>query len=222
MNDLLMAFKEAIVLIFSFDKYIYQIIFLSLYVSIISTLLSALIGVPLGILLGIKRFKGRRSIIKIVNTLMSLPPVVAGLLVYVFISKSGPFGFSNMLFSVPAMIIAQLLLVTPIICGFVINISSTKGLEVYEALTSLRASRMRKIYYIIYEMKFQILGSITAGFGRAISEVGAVSMVGGNIENKTRVMTTYIMLQTGMGNFSRAIAVGIILILIALVINHFA
>ncbi|MEF9951358.1 MAG: ABC transporter permease [Clostridium sp.] len=222
MNDLVMAFSEALTLIFSFDKYIYEIIFLSLYVSIVSTFISAIIGIPIGLYVGIKSFKGRRTVIKIVNTLMSLPPVVAGLLVYVFISKSGPLGFFNILFSTTAMIIAQTLLVTPIICGFVINISSTRGMEVYEALTSLRASRKSKIYYIIYEMKFQIFGAITAGFGRAISEVGAVSMVGGNIEGKTRVMTTYIMLQTGMGNFSRAIAIGIILIIISLIINHFA
>lgn len=222
MNDLFSAFREALILIFGFDKYIYEIIFLSLYVSIASTVISSFIGIPVGLYVGIKNFKGKRTIIKIVNTFMSLPPVVAGLLVYVFISRSGPFGFMNILFSVPAMIIAQVILVTPIICGFVINISSTKGMEVYEALTSLRAKKLQKIYYIICEMRFQILGAITAGFGRAISEVGAVSMVGGNIEGKTRVMTTYIMLQTGMGNFSRAIAIGIILILISLIINHFA
>ncbi|MEG2338296.1 MAG: ABC transporter permease [Clostridium sp.] len=222
MRDLFSAFSEAITLILSFDKYIYEIIFLSLYVSIASTVISSVIGIPIGLYVGIKNFKGKRTVIKIVNTFMSLPPVVAGLLVYVFISRSGPFGDFNILFSVPAMIIAQCILVTPIICGFVINISSTKGIEVYEALTSLRGNKYHKIYYTIYEMKFQILGAITAGFGRAISEVGAVSMVGGNIEGKTRVMTTYIMLQTGMGNFSRAIAIGIILILIALIINHFA
>lgn len=222
MNDLILAVKEAFILIFSLDKNIYEIIFLSLYVSLISTLISTVLGVPLGIIIGIRSFKGRKSVIKIVNTLMAMPPVVAGLLVYMFISKKGPLGFTNLLFSVPAMIIAQIILVTPIICGFMINISSTKGVEVYEALKSLRASKLKVIYHIIYEMKFQVLGAITAGFGRAISEVGAVSMVGGNIQHKTRVMTTYIMLETSMGNFSRAIAIGIILIGIALVINHLA
>jgi tungstate transport system permease protein len=150
---------------------------------------------------------------------MGLPPVLAGLLVYLLISRKGPFGYASLLFSPAAMIIAQVLLVFPIICGLIINASVVKGKVVYEALYTLNSRKEWMLRYLTSELRYQILGAVSAGFGRAISEVGAIMLVGGNIEHKTRTLTTFIVLQTGMGNFERAIAAGIVLLMIACFIN---
>lgn len=219
MNGIIGGFAGALKLILSFDKNIYEIIGLSLFVSISSTIVSSIFAVPLGIAIGIKKFKGREVIIRIINTLMGLPPVLAGLLVYLLISRKGPLGYAGMLFTPTAMIIAQVLLVFPIVCGLVINTSCTRGTAVYETLFTLNSRKVWMLKYLIIEMRYQILGSVTAGFGRAISEVGAIMLVGGNIEHKTRTLTTFIVLQTGMGNFEGAIAAGIVLLIIACFIN---
>jgi tungstate transport system permease protein len=219
LSDIASGIIGALKLLVTFNKDIYEIIGLSLFVSIISSIIASIIAIPTGIILGLKKFKGRSLIIKTVNTLMGLPPVLAGLFVYLLISRKGPLGFAGLLFTPTAMIVAQTLLVTPIICGIVFSATETRGRIVYEALYTLNASKKDMLLYIIREMKIQIIGAFTVGFGRAISEVGAVMLVGGNIQHKTRVMTTYIVLQTGMGNFDKAIAIGLVLLLIAFVIN---
>lgn len=219
LNDLINGFRGAFKLLFCFDKDVIEIIWLSLVVSSLSTLISSIIGVPVGMLLGLKEFRGKKTIVRIINTLMGLPPVLAGLFVYITFSRKGPMGFMGILFTPAVMIIAQTLLVTPIITGIVMSSCKSKGKIVYEALFTLNADVKNMVYYLIKEMKYGITGAVTTGLGRAISEVGAVMLVGGNIDHKTRVMTTYIVLQTGMGNFDRAIAVGIVLLLIFFIIN---
>lgn len=219
MKEIFIGVINAIKLIFLFDKDIYEIIFLSLLVSISSTFIAGIIAVPLGINIGIKDFKGKKTIVRIINTLMGLPPVLAGLLVYLLVSRKGPFGYIGLLFTPTAMIIAQVLLVFPIICGVTINISTVRGNSVYEALFILNAKKSYLLYYLVKELRLQILGAFSAGFGRAISEVGAIMLVGGNIAHKTRTLTTFIVLQTGMGNFEKAIAAGIVLLSISCLIN---
>lgn len=219
MNGIIGGIAGALKLIISFDRNIYEIIGLSLFVSISSTIISSVFAVPLGIIIGINKFSGRELIIRIINTFMGLPPVLAGLLVYLLISRKGPLGYASLLFTPTAMIIAQVLLVFPIISGLIINASHTKGRVIYEALYTLNSKKGWMLGYLISEMRYQILGAVSAGFGRAISEVGAIMLVGGNIEHKTRTLTTFIVLQTGMGNFERAIAAGIVLLIIACFIN---
>lgn len=219
MDYFLSGLIGAIELLFSFDSEIYEIIGLSLFISSLSTAFAFFLSVPSGILIGLKRFKGRNIIIKIINTLMGFPPVLAGLLVYITVSRKGPLGSLGLLFTPAAMIIAQSLLVFPIICGMIINYVETKGVRVYEALYTLGANRFDMAKYIIIELKKEITSSVVAGFGRAISEVGAVMLVGGNIQHKTRVMTTYLVLQTNMGNYQGAIAIGLVLLLISFLVN---
>ncbi len=149
----------------------------------------------------------------------ALPPVVAGLIVFLILSRSGPLGTLKLLYSVTAMVIAQVILITPIITGLTSNIVSLKAPLIRETAAGIGLSSFRRMLYTIYECRTQLIATILAGFGRAIAEVGAVQMVGGNIQNKTRVMTTAIMMQTNMGHFEFAIALGIVLLLISFIIN---
>jgi tungstate transport system permease protein len=219
LRDIVNGLIGAVKLLLTFNVDIYEIIGLSLFVSILSSVIASLIAIPCGIFIGLRNFKGRNALIKIINTLMGLPPVLGGLFVYLLLSRKGPLGFTELLFTPIAMIIAQTLLVTPIICGIVMSATQTRGKAIYEALFTLNAKRKDMLIYLVREMKLQIIGAFTVGFGRAISEVGAVMLVGGNIEHKTRVMTTYIVLQTGMGNFDKAIAIGLVLLIVAFLIN---
>ncbi|EYE88223.1 ABC transporter permease [Fervidicella metallireducens AeB] len=219
MDYLLSGFIGALKLLFSFDREIQEIIWLSLFVSSLSTIFAFILSIPSGILIGLKTFKGRNILIKIINTLMGFPPVLAGLLVYITVSRRGPLGSLGILFTPAAMIIAQTLLVFPIICGMIINYVETKGVRVYETLYALGANRFDMAKYIVIELKKEITSSVVAGFGRAISEVGAVMLVGGNIQHKTRVMTTYLVLQTNIGNYQGAIAIGLVLLTISFLVN---
>ncbi len=210
---------EAINLIISFDPEIYGIIKLTLLVTFSSTFLSAMLAVPLGVLMGSGNFTGRKTLIRITNTLMGLPPVVAGLIVYIILSRTGPLGFFNILFTPEAMVIAQVIIITPIIAGFTLSAVKLKAKPVFETCQGLGLSKGKTIKLLIYECRYPIISAVMAGYGRAISEVGAIMLVGGNIQYMTRVMTTAIMLETSQGNYGKALALGIVLLSISFLIN---
>lgn len=195
------------------------VIWLSLKVSITSSLIASIIGMTLGIIVALNEFKLKKQLMRIANTLMSLPPVLIGLLVYMLLSRKGPLGSLGLLFSPAAMIISQSLLVFPIIFGLTVSNITESAKEIQLTCMSLGADKKDTLIAIISECRMQLLSVITAGFGRAISEVGAVMMVGGNIKAKTRVMTTYIALETGKGNFNEAVFIGIVLLFISFFIN---
>lgn len=219
MDTIGQGIMEAFRLIFAGDAEIYEIVGLSLYVSVTSVMISTILGIPSGILLGTWNFKGKGIIVRLIYTFMSLPPVIAGLAVFLILMRRGPLGSLQLNYTVPAMIIAQVLLVTPIIIGLTYNIVKEKAAAVNSLGFTLGAKKHQRLRLLCYEMRVGITTSIISGFGRAISEVGAVMIVGGNIKGKTRVMTTYISELKGMGNFDRAIAVGIILLIIAFIVN---
>lgn len=215
------GFSNAFKLLIGFDQEVYEIILLSIGLSIASTFCSAIFGIPLGLILGIKNFKSKRILTRLLYTLMSLPPVVIGLAVVLFLSRSGPLGSLGLIFTPAAMIIAQTILITPIITGIVFNQAKDKGHAVMQIGQTLGSGRLDLLWLLIKELKITILIAIVTGFGRAVSEVGAVMIVGGNIKGHTRVMTTYIAMNNSMGNYATAIAMGIVLLLISFTVNSF-
>lgn len=210
---------EAIKLLISFDKEIYSIIILSIFVSGTSTAIGMVIGVPIGLYTSLKKFKFKRTYAKILNTCMSIPPVVLGLLVFILLSRRGPLRNLELLYTPTAMIIAQTLLVTPIITGLVFNSTKVTGKRIKNLCLTLGGSKKDTLFLLIRETKVDIFIALVTGFGRAISEVGAVMLVGGNIKGHTRVMTTYISMSNGMGDYPQSIAMGIVLLLISFAIN---
>ena len=216
---ILESFKHAFDLVLTLDKDFFEILLLSMKVSCLSLLLSCLVGLPMGTYLAIKNFWGRDTILIIFNAMMGLPPVVVGLIVYLLISRSGPFGWLGVLYTPTAMIIAQMILIIPIIVSLTAQIIEEINEEYKDLFKSLVISSHKALIACLYDARYSILTVILAGFGRAISEVGAVIIVGGNIDHLTRVMTTTIALETSKGNLSLALALGIILLLIALIIN---
>jgi tungstate transport system permease protein len=198
---------------------ILSVVLMSLFVSLSSTIAASVLGFLLGIPAALHDFKGKKAVIRVTSTLMSLPPVLMGLVVYLLLSKRGPLGSFGLLFTPAAMIIAQTLLVLPIIFGLTVSNISKTGREIQNTCISLGAGKSDTLFTIIKESRIQLLTVITAGFGRALSEVGAVMMVGGNIKGFTRVMTTYIALETGKGNFNEAIIIGIILLVISFIVT---
>jgi len=206
-------------LVLTLDKDFFEILLLSMKVSFLSLLLSCLVGLPIGTYLAIKNFWGRDTVIIIFNAMMGLPPVVVGLIVYLLISRSGPFGWLGVLYTPTAMIIAQMILIIPIIVSLTAQIVEEINEEYKDLFKSLVILSHKALIACLYDARYSILTVILAGFGRAISEVGAVIIVGGNIDHLTRVMTTTIALETSKGNLSLALALGIILLLIALIIN---
>lgn len=198
---------------------ILSVIGLSLFVSLTATLIASFLGILSGIPYGLKDFKGKGIIDRISDTLLSMPPVLMGLLVYMLLSRKGPLGSMRILFTPTAMIISQVLLVTPIVFTIVKNAVSTRGRQVRQAAYLLGANKGDSYKLIIKECAIDFSSAVTTGFGRAISEVGAVMMVGGNIKGHTRVMTTYIAMETGKGNFDEAVIIGLILLLISFFIN---
>src|SRR5210317_668105 len=219
MNIILEALNKAIELVITIDESLFEILILSFKVSGISLLLSCLLGLPLGTLLAIKNFWGRNSVLILFNTMMGLPPVVVGLIVYLIVSRSGPLGWLGILYTPTAMIIAQMILITPIIVSLTAQIIEEISQEYKNLFVSLVVPSHKAIMAYLYDARYSILTVILAGFGRAISEVGAVIIVGGNIDEVTRVMTTTIALETYKGNLSLALALGIILLFIALITN---
>ncbi len=219
MREIVLGVKGAIELLLSFDQEIYQIIFLSLYVSLTSTFLSTLLAIPAGIFLGLFHFKGKGIVVRLLYTMMSLPPVIAGLVVFLFISRKGPLGFLGLSFTPTAMIIAQICLITPIITGLVYNGTKDKGQHVKMLGKTLGANRFQTLILLICELRLNIFTAVITGYGRAVSEVGAVMIVGGNIKGRTRVMTTAIAMLQNMGDYSKAIAIGIVLLFLSFIIN---
>ncbi len=219
MDTIVQGIAEAIRLIFAGDAEIYEIVSLSLFVSFSSVVISTVFGIPLGILLGTNSFRGKGIVVRIIYTFMSLPPVIAGLTVFLILMRRGPLGSLQLNYTVSAMVIAQVCLVTPIIIGLTYNIVKEKAPVVNRLGITLGAGKWKRMSLLIYEMRVGITTSVISGFGRAISEVGAVMIVGGNIKGKTQVMTTYISQLKGMGNYERAMAVGIILLVIAFLIT---
>lgn len=209
--------KEAFKLIITFDSEIYSIIFLSLIIAFLATLTAGFFGIISGILISISHFRFKRTVKKIIFTFMGTPPVVLGLIVLLFLA--GPLANANLLFTRTAMYIAQTLLVFPIITGNIIIMSEKTQLSVLNTATTLGAKRKDKVWLLLRETSPFILLSLILGFSRAISEVGAVMIVGGNIRGETRVMTTYIALNTSMGHYATSIAMGLILLLIAFSIH---
>ena len=204
------------------DREILQIIGVTLRMSFFSTTISCLIGMPLGVLLTSTSFKGKRTVKKIINTLMGLPPVVAGLIVYMLFTKYGVFGSLGWLYSVNVMVIAQCLLITPVVISLTESIVSGTGRAVLETARGLGFKKGKTLCLLLLENRYALVSIVLNAFGRSIAEVGAVSLVGGNIQWKTRVMTTAIVLETNKGNFSFALALGMILLVISLVANILA
>ena len=219
MKEIFNGLIEAFRLITSFDGEIYGIIALSLVVTIISTTISAALAVPSGIIIGSREFKGKRLLIRLVNTFMGLPPVVAGLVVYLILSRKGPLGDFRLLFTPTAMIIAQVIIIYPIITGITIGAVKSKVKPVQETCAGLGLSKLKTLAMLFHECRYPVISAIVAGYGRAISEVGAVMLVGGNIQYNTRVMTTAIVLETGKGNYDIALALGIILLALSFIVN---
>ncbi|MEZ5843236.1 MAG: ABC transporter permease [Hyphomicrobiaceae bacterium] len=219
MHEIAASFRLAVSLIASGDRELLEIILLSLRVSLSAMAVSCLIGLPLGALLAISRFRGRDGVLIVVNALMGLPPVVVGLLVYLWLSRSGPLGWMGLLYTPAAMIIAQTILITPIIVALSRQVIEDLDGEYRELFRSLSVPWHGRIGALIWDGRFSLLTVALAGFGRAVAEVGAVIIVGGNIDNLTRVMTTAIALETSKGDLPLALALGIVLLSLALAIN---
>ncbi len=214
--------NEAFDMLLSMDRELLHIIGVTLRMSFFSTLISCFIGISLGVVVGQKNFKGKRAIKKLTGTLMGLPPVVAGLIVYVLFSAYGVFGEFRWLFTVRIMVVAQCLLITPVVINLTQSAISQNAFLINETAKGLNLSRTKRIILLISENRQSLLSVILNAFGRSVAEVGAVSLVGGNIQWKTRVMTTAIMLETGKGNFGFALALGAVLLIISLVVNVIA
>ena len=212
-------FKEAVALIVGGDTELWQIIGTTLLMSVFSTGFSALIGIPTGVLIGGNRFFGKSVLLRVTNTLMGLPPVVAGLIVFMLFRGVGPFGSLHLMFSVPIMVIAQVLLITPVVTGLSASTAGEKSKLILDTAKGLHLSPGKRLRLLIRECAPQFVSITLMGFGRSIAEVGAVSLVGGNIQYKTRVMTTAILLEANKGDFRKALALGMILMLISLIAN---
>jgi len=219
MNYLFEGIKEAIELIFSLNKELYGIILLSLFVTLSATIISAIISIPTGLIIATHDFKFKRLLSKTLYSLMGIPPVVLGLFVFLILSRNGPFGTLQLIFTPTAMIIAQVLLIIPIMTSLVLNNSTEISIDIISTCKTLGANRIEIFIQLIKELKTFIFIAIIAGFSRAISEVGAVMIVGGNIKGHTRVMTTFIALNNSQGKYATSIAMGLILITISFLIQ---
>ncbi len=219
MTDLSDAFATALQLLVSFDADLLEIVGLSLQVSLSAVLIATVVGLLLGAAVALFKFPGRGALIVLMNALMGLPPVVVGLFVYLMLSRSGPLGVFGLLFTPTAMIIAQAILVTPIIAALTRQVVSDLWAEYAEQMRSLGAGPARAVPALLYDARFTLVTAVLAGFGRASAEVGAVMIVGGNIDHVTRVMTTAIALEVSKGDLALALGLGIVLIALSLTIN---
>jgi len=219
MDPIISGFVKAFSLIFHLDKELLGIIFLSLEVSGLALIIATAIGLLSGAVIGLKTFHGRDFIISILNTFMGLPPVVVGLFVYLILSRSGPLGFMGLLYTPSAMVTAQTILAFPIIASLSHSAIVSVDPVIKQASISLGATPLQVTFTIMKEARYGIMSGIIAAFGRVMAEVGAILIVGGNIAGYTRVMTTTIALETDKGNFELALALGIILLAISLMIN---
>jgi tungstate transport system permease protein len=219
MADFLEAFHTAVRLIVTLDPRLVEIVLLSLKVSLLAVVIASMIGFPLGGALAVYRFPGRGAVAALLSALMGLPPVVAGLLVYLLLSNAGPLGVLQLLYTPTAMIIAQVVLVVPIIAALTRQACENLLEEYDEQLRSLGASSSAIVITLLWDGRYRLITAVLAGFGRAIAEVGAVMIVGGNIDHVTRTMTTAIALETSKGEIALALALGIVLLLTAFAVN---
>ena len=213
------ALNAALALLVGLDAKLVEIVVLSLRVSLSAVAIAALLGLPLGAAIAVGRFPGRQTVIVVLNALMGLPPVVVGLLVYLLLSRAGPLGALGVLFTPSAMVVAQTILILPIIAALSRQAIEDAWREYEEQLRSLGAGRMSAALTLLWDTRFSLLTTILAGFGRAAAEVGAVMIVGGNIDGVTRVMTTTIALETSKGDLPLALGLGMILIAIVIAVN---
>jgi tungstate transport system permease protein len=219
LTELWHAFTKALELLVSLDPEVIEIAGRSLRISGTSCLLASLICIPLASLIHFRHFPGKRALINIIQTLFSVPTVLVGLFVFVLFSRAGPLGFFGILLTPTAMVIGQMILITPLLLGFTISALSGVSKEIVDTATSLGASGFQTIWLVLREARYAVLAAVIMGFGRAISEVGCALLVGGNMRGVTRVITTTISMETAKGDFELAIALGIILLLLALIIN---
>jgi len=216
------AFVLAVKMIFTGDAEVYSITARTLAISLSSTLIGALLFVPLGCLIYFNNFRGKRALISIIQTCYSVPTVYVGLLVYLLFSRAGPLGFFGILFTPQVMVIGQVVLISAIVTGLTISGLSGVSPAIRETATSLGASRLQSVWAVLKEARFAVLTAVLVGFGRAISEVGLALMVGGNIRGYTRVLTTAISLETGKGEIALSLALGFILVTLALIVTVLA
>jgi tungstate transport system permease protein len=213
------SFAHAVALIGTLDREVLSIAGLSLRISLLAVAFGCLIGIPLGALVAIASFPGRQAAIALLNAFMGLPAVVVGLVVYLLLSRSGPLGPLGLLFTPTAMVVAQTILVTPLVGALARQIIEDADRELGEQLRSMRLSTLQRVAALIFDTRFSLVVAVLAAFGRAVSEVGAVLVVGGNIAGYTRTMTTAISLETQKGDLPLALALGLVLIAIVMVVN---
>jgi tungstate transport system permease protein len=212
---------KAVELIFSFDQTVLMTVWTSLYTSGCAIVIAALLGVPIGMWLGLNRFRGRRVVITLLNTLMAMPTVVIGLLLFGLLSRQGPLGPLGLLFTPLAMIAGQIVLATPIVANLVLAAVTGADQRIVNTALTLGASRLQAAMQLLQEIRFGVMAAVIAGFGRVIGEVGVAMMLGGNIRNSTRTMTTAIALETSKGEFAFALSLGLVLLSVALIVNLF-
>ncbi|MEO0401772.1 MAG: ABC transporter permease [Pseudomonadota bacterium] len=219
MSDLWAGLSQAFWLVVSLDRDLLEITARSLQVTLTALAIGSCIALPLAALLAIKRFRWRRSVIAVLNALMGLPPVVVGLIVYILLSREGPLGVLGLLFTPTAMIIAQVIIIVPLVASIAHQSLRDLWSEYHDLLISMNVTQTQKMRTLLWDARRALLTASLAGFGRAIGEVGAIMIVGGNIDHATRVLTTAIALETGKGDFSLALALGFVLILLTISIN---
>lgn len=219
MVDLWDGLTQAFWLVFTLDAELAEIAIRSLYVTLTALVIASVIAFPLAAFLAVRRFRYRRVIIAVLNALMGLPPVVVGLIVYVLLSRSGPLGVLGLLFTPTAMIIAQVVIIVPLIASIAHQSLRDLWQEYHDLLISMNVTQMQKMRTLIWDARRALLTATLAGFGRGIGEVGAIMIVGGNIDNVTRVLTTAIALETGKGAFGLALALGFVLIALTIAVN---
>lgn len=219
MDYILSGFQEAFKLILSGNPELYEIIIRSLIVSLTASIIASLIAIPIGIFLGLKSFFGKKIVTRLLYTFMSTPSVLVGLLVALVLSRRGPLGALELMYTSRAMVIAQVVLVLPLVTGLVYSLVNSQGKLIHQTGKVLGGNKLQRSWLIVCELKKEIGFCFITGFSRAISEVGAVAIVGGNIKNHTRVITTAIVMHNSMGDYVLAIALGLILLVISLIIN---
>ncbi len=219
MGDLWGGLTNAFWLVVSLDSDLVEITLRSLQVTLSALVIASAIAMPLAAVLAVRRFRWRRGIIAVLNALMGLPPVVVGLVVYVLLSRSGPFGVLGLLFTPTAMIIAQVIIIVPLIASIAHQSLRDLWTDYHDLLISMNVSQRQKMKTLLWDARRALLTAALAGFGRAIGEVGAIMIVGGNIDHVTRVLTTAIALETGKGDFALALGLGFVLIALAIAVN---
>jgi len=213
------SLQKALALILAFDGEVFITVWTSLYTSLVAIVAAAIVAIPFGALVGISRFPGRRLVLTLLNTLMALPTVVVGLILYGFLSRQGPLGEWGLLFTPAAMIFGQMVLAIPIVANYTLAAVVGADSRILTTALTLGAGRLRGVWMLLREVRFGVMAAVIAGFGRVIAEVGVAMMLGGNIRNHTRTMTTAIALETSKGEFAFGLALGLILLGVALFVN---